>query len=166
LRRLLKTGRQPHVLQQVTVERAEQALARLFIAGLAGKAVEHGRRGGLARQARDEEPRQSLLGALYRYLLEHVRLAPGLEQTAQHFGISPATLKRRLLAHGTHFQAELDQVRTHVALQLYQCRGFDNEQVARYLGFNDAANFRRSFKRWTGLTPSSLRDSLDPPLMA
>jgi AraC-like DNA-binding protein len=121
---------------------------------------------GLARQARDEEPRHSLLGALYRYLLARVRLAPGLEQTAQHFGISPATLKRRLLAHGTHFQAELDQVRTHVALQLYQCRGHDNEQVARHLGFSDAANFRRSFKRWTGLTPSSLRDSLDPPLPA
>lgn len=120
----------------------------------------------LARQACDEEPRHSLLGALYRYLLERVRVAPGLEQTAQHFGVSPATLKRRLAAQGTHFQAELDQVRAHVALQLYQGRGFDNEQVARHLGFHDTANFRRSFKRWTGLTPRSLRDSLDPPLPA
>ena len=49
------------------------------------------------------------------------------------------------------FQAELDQVRTHVALWMFHAQGADNEAVARYLGFHDAANFRRSFKRWTGV---------------
>jgi AraC-like DNA-binding protein len=32
--------------------------------------------------------------------------------------------------------------------------------VARHLGFHDSANFRRSFKRWTGVTPSLLRGRL------
>ena len=36
-------------------------------------------------------------------------------------------------------------------------RGYGNEEVAAYLQFNDTTNFRRSFKRWTGLVPSQAR---------
>ena len=64
---------------------------------------------------------------------------------------------KRQAQEGTHFQAELDQVRSHVALHLMQFKGMDNSAVAAHLGFHDAANFRRSFKRWTGLTPGLLR---------
>jgi AraC-like DNA-binding protein len=101
-----------------------------------------------------------LLAALYDYLLQNIRLGPTLEGSAAAFGISPATLKRHLARHGSHFQAELDQVRAHVAMQLFHLRGYDNEKVAQYLGFHDATNFRRSFKRWTGLVPSLLREAL------
>jgi len=102
----------------------------------------------------------SLLEALYDYLLAEVRRSPTLESASAAFDVSPATLKRHLARYGTHFSAELDQVRTHVALYLFQARHAGNEAVADYLGFHDAANFRRSFKRWTGLTPASLRASL------
>jgi AraC-like DNA-binding protein len=120
----------------------------------------------LAQQAAEAEPARApgLLAALYDYLLEHVRAAPTLERTATDFGVSPATFKRHLLRHHTHFQAELDQVRTHVALWLLQVEQADNEEVARYLGFHDAANFRRSFKRWTGLTPGPIRAALNAEL--
>lgn len=99
----------------------------------------------------------SLLSVLYDHLLHHIQDPPSLDSTAHHFGISPATFKRQLARLGTHFQAELDQVRTHVTLQLFHGESCDNDHVAHYLGFHDAANFRRSFKRWTGLTPNSLR---------
>ena len=102
----------------------------------------------------------SMLDALYDYLLSEVRCNPTLERASAAFGLSPATFKRHLARYGTHFVAELDQVRTHVALYLFQSRQADNEQVADYLGFHDAANFRRSFKRWTGLTPALLRAAL------
>ncbi len=104
----------------------------------------------------------SLTDALYDYLLAEVRCSPTLEGASAAFGVSPATLKRHLARYGTHFVAELDQVRTHVAMYLFQSRRADNEAVADYLGFHDAANFRRSFKRWTGLTPALLRASLAP----
>jgi AraC-like DNA-binding protein len=45
-------------------------------------------------------------------------------------------------------------------LYLFQTRRADNDEVARHLGFHDATNFRRSFKRWTGQTPGLLRDAL------
>ncbi len=102
----------------------------------------------------------SLTDALYDYLLAEVRRSPTLESASAAFGISPATVKRHLARYRTHFVAELDQVRTHVALYLFQSRRAGNEAVADYLGFHDAANFRRSFKRWTGLTPALLRASL------
>ncbi|MDQ1919564.1 AraC family transcriptional regulator [Massilia pseudoviolaceinigra] len=119
-----------------------------------------------AANARSGQPsgqpgQRSLLCALYDYLLEHIRSAPTLEQCAIQFGVSPATLKRHLARHGSHFQAELDQVRAHVALHLFHGGRHDNDAVARHLGFHDANNFRRSFKRWTGMTPMLLRQSLD-----
>lgn len=109
----------------------------------------------------DDAGRRSMLSALYDFLLEHIRRGPTLEQSAAAFGVSLATFKRHLARHGTHFQAELDQVRTHVALHLFHTEGYDNDAVARYLGFHDANNFRRSFKRWTGMTPMLLRQGLD-----
>lgn len=99
----------------------------------------------------------SLLNQLYDYLQSRLRQQPVLEQTAQDFGLSPATLKRYLSKHGSHFQAELDFCRTHMALYLLTVQGMDTEQVANWLGFHDANNFRRSCKRWTGVSPSSLR---------
>ncbi len=111
----------------------------------------------LDREAVAQEPRRHLLELVYAHLLERVRCAPGLEDTAAAFGMSAATFKRRLAACGTHFQAELDQVRLHTALRLMHGRGLDNEAVGHYLGFDDPANFRRSMKRWAGLTPAQLR---------
>lgn len=105
-------------------------------------------------------PRQSLLTRLYDWLRDRMAQGPTLEAAAQAFGVSPATLKRQLARHGTHFQAELDQVRAHVALHLFHHEGWGNEAVAGFLGFHDVANFRRSFRRWTGVTPRLLRDHL------
>ncbi|SEH77611.1 AraC-type DNA-binding protein [Stutzerimonas xanthomarina] len=99
----------------------------------------------------------SFIDQLYDHLYANIREPLNLERVAQSFEMSPASLKRKLHKHGTGFQEQLDQVRKHVALYLYQMKGYSNDEVASYLRFNDTTNFRRSFKRWTGLAPSSLR---------
>lgn len=104
-----------------------------------------------------EAARRGLLAALYDHLLPRVAEAPSLDAAAQRFGVSPATLKRHLAQHGSSFQAELDQLRAQVALYLLRQEGRGSDDVAQALGFYDAANFRRSFKRWTGLTPGQLQ---------
>jgi AraC-like DNA-binding protein len=119
--------------------------------------------GQVARQEAHRQIEQlgfasSFIDCVYRYLQSHVRQAPNLEQAAQAFAMSPATFKRKLQKHDTGFQQQVDLVRKHVALYLYQIKGFSNEAVADYLRFNDAANFRRSFKRWTGSTPNLIRE--------
>lgn len=110
----------------------------------------------LAQGAEPASRGRGLLAALYEYLLPRYQAPPTLDQAAAHFGVSPATLKRHLAQHGTHYQAQIDQVRTHVALYLLLLQGRSNEGVATQLGFHDRSNFRRSFKRWTGLVPSLL----------
>lgn len=130
-----------------------------------GVAAEAARRGV---DSRGGEPVVSVLAALYDHLLRQLTAgaedptapAPTLEKTATAFDASPATFKRLLSRHGTHFQAELDQVRAHLAMHLFHHRGLPNDEVARQLGFHDSTNFRRSFKRWTGMTPSLLRAAL------
>lgn len=82
---------------------------------------------------------------------------------ADYFGTSPATLKRRLKSHQTNFQNELDNARKLLALSLLVVQDLSNEEVAKSLRINDSANFRRSFKRWTGTLPSTLRHQwMDP----
>lgn len=105
----------------------------------------------------------AFLDAFYQYLEAHIREPLNLERVAVAFAMSPATLKRKLAKHGTHFQEQLDLVRKHVALYLYQACGLGNEAVARHLGFNDTTNFRRAFKRWTGVVPSGLQPLFDAP---
>lgn len=130
-----------------------------------GMAAEAARRGC---QPGNGQPTRSVLAALYDHLLTQLLAVAGdpalplptLEHTAAVFSTSPATFKRVLSRHGTHFQAELDQVRAHLAMHLFHHQGLANDAVARQLGFHDSTNFRRSFKRWTGMTPSLLRAAL------
>lgn len=110
----------------------------------------------LEQGADTQASQRGLLAALYDYFLPRVAANPSLDDAALAFGVSAATLKRYLAQHGTSFQAELDQVRAHLALYWLGLKGQPNEVVARELGFGDVANFRRSFKRWTGQTPSAL----------
>lgn len=99
----------------------------------------------------------SLLALIFEHIHRHIREPLSLERVAQAFGMSPATLKRHLKRHGTHFQAQLDQVRTYEAVALYLSKGYTTEEVAACLNCNDQANFRRSFRRWTGCSPVELK---------
>ena len=106
--------------------------------------------------------RQSLPVALYNLLINNTDSPPSLEACAAYFDVSPATLKRHLALHNTHFQAELDQTRSHIALYLMFGQHYSNEKIAAKLGFRDVSNFRRAFRRWMGLPPATLRSQLIP----
>ncbi|MBO1254753.1 AraC family transcriptional regulator ligand-binding domain-containing protein [Alteromonas sp. 5E99-2] len=82
-----------------------------------------------------------------------------LTQTAEKLNMSPATLKRRLKQHDTSFQQLQDGVNQQKAIFMLRVKSMKNEAVATQLAFNDVTNFRRAFKRWTGVTPNQLRFS-------
>jgi AraC-like DNA-binding protein len=102
-------------------------------------------------------PASSLPEQVYRLLLERVQEPLTLPDMAGRLAMSPATLKRKLGKHGCHFQQLQDQARLHMSLYLLHVCGWNNEQVAAHLNFNDSTNFRRAFKRWVGITPSDSR---------
>ncbi len=82
---------------------------------------------------------------------------------AKKLHLSLRTLKRRLAAEGTSYFAILDDLRQKRALLLLREGNLSAEQVAAQLGYSDAANFTRAFRRWTGTTPRRFRRELRQP---
>ncbi|MEC5343125.1 AraC family transcriptional regulator ligand-binding domain-containing protein [Brenneria populi] len=101
-------------------------------------------------------PHRGFIDYFYDHLRRNLREPLNLERIAATLGMSPATLKRKLRKHDSSFQQQWDRVRKHTALFLYWFNGLNNEEVAQHLNISDINNFRRTFRRWTGVTPSFL----------
>jgi AraC-like DNA-binding protein len=89
-------------------------------------------------------------------LAARTRNPPSLKEAAERFDMSRATFKRKLSKHHLSYQQLVDEVRRDMAIFLFRVRGLSSQQVAEQLNYSDLSNFRRSFKRWTGLTPAQL----------
>ena len=94
-----------------------------------------------------------------QYVCSLLALNPKQSATelSESLGVSIATLKRKLKAHNTSLQVLKDHLQKQQAVIHISERGCSNEQVAQQLDYADVTNFRRNFKRWTGMTPSELR---------
>lgn len=114
----------------------------------------------LRRQENNEKPYPiSFIQQLNNYLSMRLLHQDDLSQEtcAKYFGYSSATLKRKLANHHVSYQRLIDVIRSQQAIfQLLICQ-YSNEKIANDLYFNDVSNFRKSFKRWTGMTPNSMR---------
>jgi AraC-like DNA-binding protein len=102
-----------------------------------------GLRGSLVTRVR------ALLGARDREL-------PALARVARELGMSVRTLKRKLAEEGTTYSGLVDEVNLGRAAMLLQ-RELTVEEIADRLGYSDAANFTRAFRRWTGKSPRAYR---------
>lgn len=83
---------------------------------------------------------------------------PKLARVAGTLFVSERTLKRRLQEEQASFQQLVDQVRLNRAGELLNTTSLNLSQIADALGYADAANFTRAFKRWTGTSPSQFRN--------
>ena len=82
---------------------------------------------------------------------------PTCAAMASQLHMSESTLQRRLGEEGWRYQNLLDQVRYRLAREYLLGTTLAGSEIADLLGFSDATNFRRSFKRWSQTTPSQLR---------
>lgn len=94
---------------------------------------------------------------LEQWLFTVLRQSPSQEDAARHWGLSLSSFKRLLAQHHCSYQQLLDQVKACAAQQALLLQGMSNKELASRLGYSDEHNFRRAFKRWTGLLPSQLR---------
>lgn len=67
------------------------------------------------------------------------------------------TLRRKLEAEDTSFAEILDDMRLSLALECLKGTNMTTEHIAELIGYDNATNFRRAFKRWTGKTPREYR---------
>jgi AraC-like DNA-binding protein len=99
------------------------------------------------------------LGAQVRRMLVeglgHATVTPQTAAAALH--MSRRTLSRRLAGERTSFRELLDEVRSEFARALLMDRSLSVADVAFFLNYSEPAAFHRSFRRWTGQTPSDYR---------
>jgi AraC-like DNA-binding protein len=106
----------------------------------------------------DELQRQAgIIGGVRHLLLSRLMQDMNLEDVAGELGVSVRTLRRRLADRGTSYRQIVDGLRREVAIKYLRDTNMTVEDVAFALGFDDAANFRRAFRRWTSATPQHFR---------
>lgn len=93
-----------------------------------------------------------------------IELLPAGECTrrgvAQQVCMSQATLQLKLAQRGTNFQDLLSETRRELALGYLAQRSLSVTEITFLLGFTDASNFTRAFKRWTSTSPTLYRAKL------
>lgn len=94
---------------------------------------------------------RSLLGSRFEGGL------PSFEDIAAHLGMSPSSLRRRLMNEHTSYQRLKDDCRRDKAVQLLEGSELSVAAIGEKLGFTETSSFIRSFRGWTGSTPRNFR---------
>ena len=95
---------------------------------------------------------------IYDYLSSNLGTPLSLEQTAQHLNLSTRTVIRKLKRRHTSFQAIKDNIYAFQASNYLRRSSISVDTLSVIFGYSDPANFRRSFKRWFGISPQQYRN--------
>lgn len=85
-----------------------------------------------------------------------------MEDVAARLGMSERTLRRRLSLEGSSFPLLAQQVLSESAVAMLKEPNRSVKEVAYALGFADTSAFHRAVRRWTGKSPSDLRELRRP----
>ena len=89
--------------------------------------------------------------------LDDARCMVSVVRLAERLGVSVRTLHRRLADQGVTFKGVIDQTRKEMAIGYLSSSKLPVVDIAERVGFSEATNFRKAFKRWTGKVPSDYR---------
>ena len=102
--------------------------------------------------------KDNLSNQVYLRLLEILPSGnSGETEVATSLHITLRQLQRKLSDEGTNFRSLLDKTRNELAHQYIRNDRIAINEIAYLLGFSEAANFSRAFKRWTGKSPGNFR---------
>ena len=107
---------------------------------------ERGTRQGTLRASVENEVQRALPNGDIR--------KPGI---AKALGISARTLSRRLADEGVTYAEVVDDLRRTLALQYLKDPTISQSQMAWLLGYEGSTSLNHAFVRWTGRSPSALR---------
>jgi AraC-like DNA-binding protein len=105
----------------------------------------------------DLKARIGIAGEIRALLLRNIANPPTLAAIAKLLEVSDRSLRRQLQEQGISYRGLLDEIRMQIALKYLRTTRLANEDIALALGFSDATNFRRAFRRWTNKSPSEIR---------
>jgi AraC-like DNA-binding protein len=101
---------------------------------------------------------QEQVAVLVERLLPTLRCDLG--SVANHLGLHPRTLQRRLAAENVIFEDIVDQLRRNRAETYLSERALPISHVAGMLGYAEQSSFNRACRRWFGQTPGEHRRHL------
>ena len=105
--------------------------------------------------AKNSDP---LVSRVTKIIVEHLPSGDAtIEKAASELFMSKRKLQRLLQDEGTSFMTILNETRADIAKEYVRNKDMDLTEIAFLLGFSEQSTFSRSFKRWTGKSPSSFR---------
>jgi AraC-like DNA-binding protein len=96
-------------------------------------------------------------GDIYRRVIAQPGKFPRLDEMSEQLAASPRTLRRQLRSEGRTYQQIVDEVRQQLAMKYLKETEMTHGDIAERLGYSDASNFRRAFKRWARQSPNEFR---------
>ena len=105
--------------------------------------------------------RTGIAGQVRRAMLSAPGKFPTQAQMASQLHLSARTLRRRLESEHTSYREIVDEVRFEIARRYLQTPELRVAQISALLGYDEVANFRRAFKRWSGISPNAFRGTLE-----
>lgn len=97
-------------------------------------------------------------GRIRNYFLTTQDNRFSMGEVCEHLALSERTLRRKLNEEGTSFSEVIDSCRLQIAIKYLEETHLPIEGIASRLGFSSAVGFRQAFHRWTGATPSKIRN--------
>jgi AraC-like DNA-binding protein len=102
--------------------------------------------------------RVGLAGKVRQLLLVNLMQPTSFDAIAKHLHMTSRTLARKLQDENTSYRKLVDELRMHMGIKYLRDTDLTVEEIAHAMGFSDAANFRRAFRRWTKSTPLKIKD--------
>lgn len=99
-------------------------------------------------------PLNEQVASIIRQNLENV---PSIQDVATNLGLHERTLKRRLQKLGTSYQEILINLRINRSIELLKKSDYKIDEIAHAVGYLSPTTYKRLFKKWTGMTPNSIR---------
>jgi len=112
----------------------------------------------IVMQYLEKMDRNDIVNRVRRHIIED--LASGnlsKQAVADKMHMSPRNLQLKLAGENTTFQDTLDTTRRNLATGYMQQSHLAITEIAYLLGFSDASNFTRAFRRWFGQSPRAYR---------
>jgi AraC-like DNA-binding protein len=92
-----------------------------------------------------------------QHLLQLPNQMASLEKIADRLHMTPRTIQRKLASEKTSYLGLVENVRHNLAVEYLKTTALSVEEVAVRLGYSDAPSFSHAFKRWTGVSPGTMR---------
>jgi len=103
------------------------------------------------------DSKNQFLVTIKTWICENMHKELCADNLANELYLTPRTLRRKLSEQGTSFTLMVKELRCIAAKKLITETQLTIEDIGYSIGFNDTSNFRAAFKKWTGKTPSNMR---------